>query len=166
MAELVAIGYPDTVSAPLALDELQRFSRDFVIRCDEMAALVREEDGNTKAFTFACITGDAPAWAMLWTMLFALLYYVPILGIRVSDDVAAILESVERSGIDTEFQDRARKILEPGTSVLFCIVEKVSVDRIAEALDEFGGTVLQAPLSERAQRTLREVLHGRDAVAT
>jgi uncharacterized membrane protein len=165
MAELVAIGYPDEVTAGLALEELERLGRDLVIRPDQMAVIVRDESGNTRAFANANISVDTPAWAMFWGMLFALLYYGPVLGMPVGTDVAEIIGKIERSGIDLEFQTRARDILVPGSSALFLMLERVPVDRVVEALSEYGGTVLQSPLSEETQRTLQEVLHGRDAVA-
>jgi uncharacterized membrane protein len=165
MADLVAIGYPDEVTAGLALEELERLGRDLVIRPDQMAVIVRDENGNTRAFAHANISVDAPAWAMFWSMLFALLYYGPILGMPVGGDVAEIIDRIERSGIDLVFQTRARDMLIPGSSALFLILERVPVDRVVEALSEYGGTVLQSPFSKEAQRTLQEVLHGGDAVA-
>jgi uncharacterized membrane protein len=165
MAELIAIGYPDTDTAGVALDEIERVARDFVIRPDQLAAIVRDENGNTRTFAYASISPGAPDWAMFWNMLFALLYYGPILGMPVGSDVAKIIETIERSGIDVEFLARARDMLVPGSSALFLIIERVRVDRVVQILDEFGGTVLQSPLTKKAQHTLQEVLHGRNAVA-
>jgi uncharacterized membrane protein len=165
VAELIAIGYPDMETGEHALEEVERLGRDFVIRPDQMAAIVRDEKGNTRTFAHANISPDAPDWAMFWNMLFTLLYYGPILGIPVGSDVAKIIETIERSGIDVEFLARARDMLVPESSALFLIIERVRVDRVVEALDEFGGTVLQSPLSKKAQHTLQEVLHGRNAVA-
>jgi uncharacterized membrane protein len=105
----------------------------------------------------------APFWAMFWTMLVALLYYPaerPPTGSKVGD----IIDAIEHSGIDLEFQSRARGLLTPDSSVLFLIIEHVPVEMVVEALERFGGTVLQTPLTEETQDRLQRVLHGRGVI--
>jgi uncharacterized membrane protein len=67
---------------------------------------------------------------------------------------------VEKSGIDKQFQDQVRDMLQPGTSALFMVVEKVTPDKAVEAMSKYGGTVLKSSLSNEAQSELQEALHG------
>jgi uncharacterized membrane protein len=54
-------------------------------------------------------------------------------------------------------------MLQPGTSALFMVVEKVTPDKAVEALSKYGGTVLKSSLSNEAQQELQDALHGEDA---
>ena len=51
-------------------------------------------------------------------------------------------------------------MLQPGTSALFMVLEKVTPDKAVEALSKFGGTVLKSSLSNETQAQLQDALHG------
>ncbi len=72
---------------------------------------------------------------------------------------------VAKSGIDQSFQDQVRDLLQPGTSALFLIVEKVTPDKAVDALSRYGGTVLKSSLSKDAEAQLQDALHGSQAAA-
>ena len=74
--------------------------------------------------------------------------------------LGALMGKVEKSGIDKQFQDQVRDMLQPGTSALFMVVEKVTPDKAVEAMSKYGGTVLKSSLSNEAQQELQEALHG------
>jgi len=74
--------------------------------------------------------------------------------------LGALMGKVTKSGINKDFQDRVRDMLQPGTSALFLVVEKVTPDKAIAALKPFGGTVLQSNLSEDAEAELQAALHG------
>jgi uncharacterized membrane protein len=71
-----------------------------------------------------------------------------------------VLGRVTKAGIDRQFRDQVRDMLEPGTSALFLVVDRVSPDRAVEGLRRFGGTVLKSSLSERDEQELQEALYG------
>jgi uncharacterized membrane protein len=163
--QLVAIGYPDTFTGPLAMEELERFGRDFLIRRDELAVIVRSDAGTFTTYTNAVISSGHPTWAMYWGQLFAVLFYIPMLGMEVGPSLAPLIDTVRRSGLDPLFEERIRSQMLPGTSTLFALVEKVSPDIMVSALDALGGTVLQSELSPDAPEMLQEVLHDGSYVA-
>lgn len=61
--------------------------------------------------------------------------------------------------VDKQFQVKVRDLVQPGTSALFLIVEKMTTDRVIEALSKFGGTVLRSSLSHKAEQELQRALH-------
>jgi uncharacterized membrane protein len=73
------------------------------------------------------------------------------------------MDKVEKTGIDKEFQRQVRDMLQPGTSALFLVVEKVTPDKAVEALSQDGGTVLKSSLSKDAEQKLQDALHGQSA---
>ena len=65
-----------------------------------------------------------------------------------------------KSAVNKEFEEQVRAMLQPGTSALFMVVEKVTPDKAVEALSRYGGTVLKSSLSNEAQQELQDALHG------
>jgi uncharacterized membrane protein len=74
--------------------------------------------------------------------------------------MGALMGKATKSAVNKEFESQVRDMLQPGTSALFMVVEKVTPDKAVEALSKYGGTVLKSSLSNDAQRELQEALHG------
>ena len=72
---------------------------------------------------------------------------------------------VERERTRRQLADQVRDLLQPGTSALFLIVEKVTPDKAVDALSRYGGTVLKSSLSKDAEAELQDALHGSQAAA-
>jgi uncharacterized membrane protein len=63
-------------------------------------------------------------------------------------------------GYPDEVQDQVRGMLQPGTSALFLMVEKVTPDKAVEGLSKYGGTVLKTSLTRQGESELQNALHG------
>ena len=160
MADLVAIGYPDETTAAKAEEEVQRLANDLVIEPDAVAVIVRDKEGKYKVQTSHHPVGEGTTWGMFWGLLFGLLFFVPVFGLAVGAGLGAIFGKIEKTGIDKDFQQQVRDMLQPGTSALFMVVEKVTPDKAVEGLSHYGGTVLKSSLSKDAERELQDALHG------
>lgn len=88
---------------------------------------------------------------MLWGALFGLIFFVPLIGWAVGGLFGALFGLVEKLGIDRTFVEEVRDMVQPGTSALFLIVDKVTPDKAIDALSKFGGRVLKSSLSEDAE---------------
>src|SRR3954453_19399910 len=150
MADLIAIGYDDTTTAARAEEEVQRLASDLVIQPDAVATIVRTADGKYKVSTNHHAVGAGATYGMFWGFLFGLLFFIPVFGMAVGAGLGALMGKVGKSGIDKQFQDQGRAMLQPGPSALFLVVEKVTPDKAVEALSQFGGTVLKLSLSKKA----------------
>ena len=74
--------------------------------------------------------------------------------------MGALMGKVGKAGINKEFEDQVRGLVQPGTSCLFLMVEKVTPDKAVEAMSKYGGTVLKSSLSKEGEKELQEALHG------
>src|ERR671935_2419627 len=155
MAELIAIGYPDETTASLAEAEVQRLASELVIQPDAIATIVRDKEGKYHVSTSHHAVGGGATWGMFWGFLFGLLFFVPVFGMAVGAGMGAIFGKIEKSGIDKQFQEQVRDMLQPGTSALFIVVEKVTPDKAVEALSQYGGTVLKSSLSKESEQELQ-----------
>jgi uncharacterized membrane protein len=159
MATLVAIGYPDEATAAAAAEEAQRLAADLIIQPDAIAVIRRDKGGKISVTTNHHPVGGGATWGMFWGLLFGLLFFVPFLGMVVGAGLGALMGKVAKSGIDKQFQDQVRDMLQPGTSALFLVVEQATPDKAVEALSRFGGTVLKSSLSKEAEAELQAALH-------
>ena len=78
----------------------------------------------------------------------------------------ALFAKLEKSGLDKQFQQQVRDMLQPGHSALFLVVEKVTPDKAVEGLSRFGGTVLKSSLSKETEAELQDALHGTPETVT
>ena len=161
MADLIAIGYPDEATAEAAADEARRLAKDLIIEPDAIAVIVRDADGKYHVHTTHHAVGAGATWGMFWGLLFGLLFFVPVIGIAIGAGLGALMGKVAKTGIDKQFQDQVRGLVQPGTSALFLMVEKVTPDKAVEAMSKFGGTVLKTSLSKEGEQELQDALHGK-----
>jgi uncharacterized membrane protein len=160
MADLIAIGYPDETTADAAADEARRLARDLIIEPDAIASIVRDKDGRYHVHTSHHAVGGGATWGMFWGLLFGLLFFIPVFGMAVGAGLGALMGKVTKTGIDREFEDQVRGMIQPGTSALFLMVEKVTPDKAIDAMKKYGGTVLKTSLSKDGEKELQEALHG------
>ena len=160
MADLIAIGYPDEATATAAADEARRLAADLIIQPDAIAVIVRDKEGSYHVHSTHHAVGTGAVWGMFWGFLFGLLFFIPVFGMAVGAGMGALMGKITKSGVDKEFQDQVRGLIQPGTSALFLMVEKVTPDKAIEAMSKFGGTVIKTSLSKEGEAELQEALHG------
>jgi uncharacterized membrane protein len=163
MSTLIAIGYPDESTATAAAAEARQLARDLIIEPEAIAVINRDADGHFHVTTNHNAVGGGASYGMFWGLLFGVLFFVPFLGMAVGAGLGALMGKAAKTAIDQEFQAQVRDLLQPGTSALFLVVDKVTPDKAVEGLRQFGGTVLKSSLSKDAERELQDALHGADA---
>ena len=165
MADLIAIGYPDQATAEAAADEARRLAADLIIQPDAIAVIVRDKDGSYHVRTNHHMVGAGATWGMFWGFLFGLLFFIPVIGIGIGAGLGALMGKFGKTSIDKQFQDQVRGLLQPGTSALFLMLEKVTPDKAVEAMSKYGGTVLKTSLSKDDEKELQDALHGDESSA-
>jgi uncharacterized membrane protein len=154
MSTLIAIGYPDETTASSAAEEAHRMARDLDLEPEAIALISRDSHGRFQVTTnHDPVAGDASC-GMFWGLLFGFLFFVPVFGMSVGAGLGAALGRVTTAGIDRQFRDQVRDLLQPGTSALFLVVDRVTPDRAVERLRRFGGTVLKSSLSQQDDQAL------------
>ena len=158
MADLIAIGYPDQATADAAAAEAQRLARDLIIQPDAIAVIVRDEEGGYHVHTNHHAVGAGATWGMFWGFLFGLLFFIPVFGMAIGAGMGALMGKLAKTSIDKQFQDQVRGMVQPGTSALFLMLEKVTPDKAVEAMSKYGGTVLKTSLSHEDEAKLQAAL--------
>ena len=160
MADLIAIGYPDEATAQAAADEARRLAHDLIIQPDAIAVISRDNDGGYHVTTNHHAVGAGATWGMFWGFLFGLLFFIPVFGMAIGAGMGALMGKMAKTSIDKQFQEQVRDMVQPGTSALFLVLEKVTPDKAVEAMSKYGGTVLKTSLSKEDEAELQAALHG------
>ncbi|MCU1380403.1 MAG: hypothetical protein JWN29_3386 [Acidimicrobiales bacterium] len=160
MADLIVIGYPDETTAEQAADEVERLAHDLLIEPDAIAVIRRDQDGKFHVTTRHHEVAVGTMWGMFWGVLFGVLFFIPVLGMAVGAALGALMGLVTKMGMTQDFQKQVRDLVQPGTSALFLIVDKITPDKAVEALSRYGGTVLKTSFSRDAEAEIQQALHG------
>src|SRR5258707_8578485 len=158
MADLIAIGYPDQATAEAAAEEARRLAQDLIIQPDAIAVIVRDEEGGYHVHTNHHAVGGGAVWGMFWGFLFGLLFFIPVFGMAIGAGMGALMGKFAKTSIDKQFQDQVRGMVQPGTSALFLMLEKVTPDKAVEAMSKYGGAVLKTSPSKDDATGLPETL--------
>jgi uncharacterized membrane protein len=153
LATLVAIGYADQGVAEDARKSIQELEDELTIGADHVAAISRDVEGRYHAHishSAASAVGGVDC-GPFWEVLFGVLFFIPVAGIPPT------ARSHVLRGHDT-FRDQVRRQLKPGTSALFMVIERGALDKMADALARYGGTMIDTSLSKAEVEGLREML--------
>jgi len=159
VSDLIVIGYPDEDTGEKAYAEAQRLRADLLLETSVLGLVVRSADGKTKVETpDGPGAGKGALWGAIFGGLFGMILFIPFIGAAVGGAMGALFGGMDKAGIDSTFRERVTGMLQPGTSALVMVVEKVTPDRAVEAMSAYGGEVLQTSLSEDAEQHLQEAL--------
>ena len=159
MATLVAIGYPDQVTAEQAQHTVEELESELIIQADQVAAISRDLEGKYHVHTAHGASGSTGAWwGGFWGLLFGLLFFIPFAGLALGAGMGALMGHLGKNSIDKAFQDQVRDYVKPGTSALFLVIEQVTEDKAVAALRQYGGTVIKTSLSEEDTKRLQDAL--------
>src|ERR1700744_1274838 len=154
MADLIAIGYDAEETAEQAAEEVYRLAHDLVIEPEAVAVIKRDSNGRYKVITSNHPIATGVTWGMFWGVLFGLLFFIPVFGLAVGGVLGALFGTIDKIGIAKTFQQEVRDMLQPGTSALFLVVDKVTPDKAVAALSKYGGRVLKTALSGGAEQKM------------
>ena len=129
MADLIAIGYPDEVTVQEAAKEVQRLAGDLLIEPEAVAVITRDKEGKFHVHTMQNEVATGTLWGVFWGLLFGFLFFIPVVGAVIGAAMGALLGLVTKLGISEQFQRQVRDMLQPGTSALFMVVEKMTTDK-------------------------------------
>ena len=158
MSELIIIGYDDHATAERAQSKVIELQRNFVLNLSGLAVVRVDEDGKKHIDTPGSIVGVSAASGALWGMIIGLLFLVPGVGLLVGGAWGALAGLAGKAGINRSLRERVDGLLTPGKSALVVMAKKLTEDKFAAAMAEFGGTVLKTSLSDEAENELVQEL--------
>jgi uncharacterized membrane protein len=160
VATLLAIGYPDQGTAEQAMETVKQLQGELIIQAEQVAAISRDMEGKYHVHTQYGAAGAKGGawWGGFWGFLFGLLFFIPFAGLALGAGMGALFGHFGEKGIDKQFQQQVRDYVQPGTSALFMIIDKVTPDKAIAAMQQYGGTVIRTSLSDEDTKRLQDAL--------
>ena len=166
MADLVCVAFDDPTAADRALHELTVLQKEYLIQLKDACVVVRPAEGEIQLkqavpLTTISAVGGGTSGA-LWGGLIGLLFLNPLAGMAIGAGVGAasgaLAAKLSDYGIDDNFIKEMGARIQPNSSALFLLIEKVTADKVMARMTGYKGHVLKTSLSAEQERRLREAL--------
>jgi len=160
MSDLIVIGYENPQTARQAYEQVQRLQADMIVDLRGLAVVDVDAAGHTHVDTPKRIIGQSAVGGALFGLLIGVLFFVPGM-ILLGGAIGALMGTLSKSGIDSNFRDQVAHLLEPGHSAVVIMASKITEDKFGSAMAPFGGTILKTSLSDADEKELAEELSGK-----
>ena len=158
MADLVVIGFDDETTAETVRTRLLQMQRDYLIDLEDAVIAVKNRDGKIKLHQIHHLTAQGVIGGTFWGMLIGLIFMSPFLGAAVGAAAGGISAALADVGINDSFMKKLSQNLKPGTSALFILIRKATLDKVLEKLSFFKGTIIQTSLSHEDENKIRAAI--------
>lgn len=160
MSNLVAVVFDDETSAFEMRAALLKMQKRYLIELEDSVVVTRDSQGKVKLDQAVNLTAAGAVGGGFWGMLIGLIFLNPLLGAAVGATAGAISAKFKDLGVNDQVMRDVGQSLKPGTSALFILFRRATVDKVLDELKPFAGKgkVFQTSLSKDDESTLREVL--------
>jgi len=160
MSEMIAIEYDDVPTANTARQKIIDLQRQGLITLRDVAVVEVNAGGKVKVHQSASTTGAGAATGAMWGGLIGLLFFAPFLGMAIGAGTGALAGKSTDVGVDDMFMKDLASTLQPGSAVLFLLVEEITVDKVVQemASHQLGGRLLRSSLSRDAEQRLSDAV--------
>jgi uncharacterized membrane protein len=166
MSDLIVVAFPGEDTADQALNKLQALQKEHLIDLEDACVVVRDRNGKVHVKQAVNLIGleaaSGGAFGALWGTLIGLLFLNPLAGLLTGAafgaGAGALSGMLSDYGIDDDFIRSLGETLEPGTSALFILVRRVTLDKVLPELRPFGGKMIHTSLSTEQEARLRRAL--------
>jgi len=155
MSQLIVFTYDNQEKAGKVLEAVAELSKEHLIEVQDAAVIVKDANGKVKVQQTleAMVKSSNVASGGFWGLLIGLIF-LALLGMGLS----ALFGRKLDVGIDNQFIKNVGNDMKPGDSALFLLSAEITVDKVADALREYGGTLYHTSLSKEAEETLAKAL--------
>jgi uncharacterized membrane protein len=162
MSDLIVISYPAEQTAQGVWHEQVKMQRDFLIDLNDAAVIRRDAHGKLHVTTPAhhgVARGTLSGFFWGTVIGLILLPFAPLLSVA-GGLMGSALGVAGDLDIKEDFKNRARDLVQPGTSAIFVVLRQATPDKFVEGIWRYGGTVLRTSLAPDAEVHLMTALHG------
>jgi uncharacterized membrane protein len=166
MSDLIVVAFKGEDTADQVLNKPRALQKEHLIDLEDACIVVRDRNGKVHVKQVVNLIGvDATtggAWGTLWGTLVGLLFLNPLAGLltgaALGAGAGALSGALSDYGIDDDFIRSLGSTIEPGSSALFVLVRRATVDKVLPELRPFSGTILHTSLSKEQEERLRRAV--------
>ena len=160
MSNLVAVVFDDEVTAFEMRAALMRMQKEYLIDLEDAVVVTRDQKGKTKLDQAVNLTTAGAVGGGFWGMLIGLIFLNPLLGAAIGAGAGALSGRLNDIGLNDKMMKDIGQSFKPGTSGLFVLIRRATVDKVLQGLKEFAGKgkVFQTSLNKDDEAALREAI--------
>jgi uncharacterized membrane protein len=166
MSDLVVVSFKGEDTADKVMNKLREMQKEYLIDLEDACVVVRAKDGKVRLKQAINLIGvgatGGAAWGGLFGSLVGLLFLNPLLGLgtgaALGAGAGALSGALADYGISDDFIRSLGQSIEPGSSALFVLVRRVTLDKVLPELAPFGGKILKTSLSTDQEKRLRNAI--------
>jgi uncharacterized membrane protein len=132
--------------------------KDYLIDLEDAVVAVKNEKGKVKLHQAVNLTAAGAVGGGFWGSLIGLIFLNPLLGAAVGAAAGAVSGALTDVGVDDKFMKELAATMTPGSSVLFVLVRKATVDKVLDEMKGTGGKILKTSLSHDDEAKLQAAL--------
>lgn len=162
MSTLIALIFKhDETGAETALRKLRSLESEYLIDLKDAVIVHRRKDGKINLTQSINLTSIGAWEGAFWGSLIGLMFTGPLGWLVVGGlgaGFGALAGSASDYGIDDNFIEDLSKEVEPCCSALFILIRQMTEDKVFDALEGVGGTILQTSLSKDVEKQLQATI--------
>jgi len=139
---------------------LVKMQKEYLIEIEDAVVVTRDQKGKTRLDQAVNLTTAGAVGGGFWGMLIGLIFLNPLLGAAIGAGAGALSGRLNDIGLNDKMMKDIGQSFKPGTSGLFVLVRRATVDKVLQGLKEFAGKgkVFQTSLSKDDETALREAI--------
>lgn len=160
MSDLVAVVFEDEATAFEMRAALLKMQKQNLIELEDSVVVTRNQKGKVKLDQAVSLTSAGAVGGGFWGLLVGLLFFNPLLGAAVGATAGAVSGHFTDIGVNDEVVRNLGQSMKAGTSALFVLVRRATVDKVLDGLQAFvgKGKIFQTSLTKDDEAALREAL--------
>ncbi len=160
MSTLVAVVFDDETTAFEMRNALLKMQKEYLIDMEDSVVVTRNEKGKTKLDQITNLTSAGAVGGGFWGLLIGLIFLNPLLGAAVGATAGALSGKFADIGLDDKMMKELGESMKPGSSALFVLIRRATVDKVLDGLKEFAGRgkIFRTSLKKDEEESLREAL--------
>jgi uncharacterized membrane protein len=160
MSTLVGILFDDEVTAFEMRAALLRMQKEYLVDLEDSVVVIKNQAGKIKLDQATSLTGVGAIGGGFWGLLIGLIFLNPLLGAAIGATTGALAGRFTDIGLNDKVMRDMAESFKPGTSALFVLVRRATLDKVLDGLKGFAGKgkLFQTSLSKDEESSLREAI--------
>lgn len=160
MSTLIAVVFDDPTTAFEMRASLLKMQKEHLIDLEDSVVVTKTDAGKIKLDQATSLTSAGAIGGGFWGMLIGLIFLNPLLGAAIGATAGAVSAKFTDIGLNNQMMKEMAESFKPGSSALFVLVRRATVDKVVAGLKQFAGKgkVYQTSLDKDSEQSLREAL--------
>lgn len=155
MGNLIVVTYDNEFKADEVRIDFLKMQKEYLVNIEDAVVVTRKKNGKLKLNQMYNLTAGGAISGGFWGTLIGLIFMNPLLGLVAGASAGAVAGALSDVGINDQFMKDLSSSLKEGCSALFVLVDSELTDKVYEALEGTGGTIIKSSLSYEDEAKLQ-----------